>query len=59
MADWKDEYETMIEDCINRSEKLSDWESDFIQSLSEQLDDGKIPSSKQINKLNDIWERVT
>jgi hypothetical protein len=56
---WQDEYKTMIEDCENRSTKLSDWEHDFIQSLGEQLDNGKTPSPKQIEKLNSIWERVT
>ena len=36
-----DESETMIEDCMAREGKLSDWEVGFIQSLGEQLGRGK------------------
>lgn len=49
----------MIEDCQNRESKLSSWELEFIQSISERLDDGKPLSITQINKLNDIWEKIT
>lgn len=59
MANWQDEYQTMIDDCEKRSDKMSEWECDFIQSLSEQIDNGRTPSGKQIDKLNSIWKRVT
>lgn len=59
MAKWQDEYLTMLDECRNRESQLSEWESDFIQSIQEQLDDDRLLSSKQIAKLEDIWERVT
>lgn len=49
----------MIEDCEHRSERLSDWESGFIDSISKQLEKGKTLTAKQYSKLEAIWERVT
>lgn len=59
MTHWTDEYTTMLEDCEKRESNLSDWEAGFIDSLSKQIADGKMPSPKQIEKLDAIWERVT
>ena len=59
MSDWTDEYITLIEDCERRSEKLSDWELSFIDSLRRQLEDGRRPTIKQIEKLDDCWEKAT
>jgi len=42
-----------------RESKLSDWDIDFINSLSKQLDNGRVFSQKQIEKLEQIWERAT
>lgn len=51
-----DEEAVMIEDCEKRSEKLSDWELKFIDSISQQQ---RSLSMKQLEVLNTIWERVT
>lgn len=51
-----DELATMIEDCEKRSEKLTEWELKFIDSVSSQE---RPLSPKQIGILNRIWERVT
>lgn len=59
MTHWTDEYLTMLEDCETRSEKLTDWECDFVDSLQRQLADGRRPSQKQIETLDNIWERAT
>jgi dsDNA-binding SOS-regulon protein len=59
MATWADEYLTLIEDCEHRSERLSDWEAQFIDSLRRQLENGKTPSPKQVDVLDNIWEKVT
>jgi len=59
MATWQDEYKTMIADCKKRESKLTDWDIDFINSLSKQLDNGRVFSQKQIEKLDQIWERAT
>lgn len=59
MSHWSDEYMTLIEDCENRSDQLSDWELGFIDSLKNQITEGKAPSPKQIEKLDTAWERAT
>ena len=57
--DWRDEYQTMIADCQNRESQLTEWEVNFLSSISDQLDDDRVLSAKQVDKLNAIWERVT
>lgn len=59
MATWADEYTTLLADCEQRSDKLSDWECGFIDSLQHQIADGRRPSPKQVETLDSIWERVT
>ncbi len=59
MTTWADEYVTMLDDCENRSEKLTDWECCFVDSLQRQIADGRRPSSKQEETLNNIWDRAT
>ena len=51
-----EEHETMIEDCEKRSEKLTDWECDFIDSLSRR--DREL-TTKRAETLEQIWDRVT
>ena len=53
------EIESMIEDCENRSEKLSEWELTFIDDISRQFDKSGSLSEKQLDKLETIWEKVT
>ena len=59
MSDWTSEYLTLIEDCEQRSERLTDWELQFIDSLSEQLLSGRRPSARQVEVLDSIWEKAT
>lgn len=54
-----DEIQVMIEDCEQRSEKLSDWECGFIDSISDQLGRGHGLTDKQEQILTRIWEKVT
>ncbi len=54
-----DEIQTMLDDCEKRSEKLSDWECEFIDSISDQLGRGRGLSEKQEQILERIWEKVT
>lgn len=54
------EHATLIEDCIKRESKLSDWERSFIDSIEKQLEEpGYVLSPKQADRLDEIWERVT
>lgn len=51
------EDEQLIEDIMNRESKLTEWELNFISSLSEQLHKGL--TERQKEKLDKIWVRVT
>lgn len=62
------ECEQMVKDCINRQSKLTEWESDFIESIDNQLDRQAVLedrqarpglSEKQINILEKIWDKIT
>ena len=59
MSDWRDEYRQQIEDCRKRERMLSAWDADFLDSISERLDDNRTLSPKQIEKLDEIWEKAT
>jgi hypothetical protein len=59
METWSHEYITLLEDCERRSHKLSDWELQFVDSLQRQITDGRRPSAKQIETLDNIWEKAT
>lgn len=59
MGTWADEYLQMIHDCEKRESRLSDWERSFIDSFSQQIAMGRVPSAKQIEVLDKTWERAT
>jgi len=59
MATWQDEYQTMINDCEKREPRLSEWDAGFIDSVGKQLERDKPLPQKQIEKLEQIWERAT
>ena len=59
MTTWAYEYVTLLEDCEKRSEKLTDWELGFVDSLQRQLADGRRPTAKQIETLDRVWEKAT
>lgn len=59
MSDWTSEYLTLLEDCENRSEHLTDWERNFVDSLGRQIKEGRRPTPKQIETLDNIWEKAT
>jgi len=56
---WQDEYLTMLDDCEKRESRLSDWERGFVDSLRAWIESGKRPSQKQIDALDNIWEKAT
>jgi len=55
----REEWETLIEDCENREENLTDWERGFIDNIKRQVLAGHGLSQKQETRLNEIWDRVT
>lgn len=58
-AVWTDEYARMLNDCERRESRMTEWEQNFCDSLSKQIGEGRIPSQKQIETLDRIWEKVT
>ena len=56
---WTDEYQQMLDDCEKRESRMTEWEQQFCDSLSMQLGRGRIPTQKQIETLDRIWEKVT
>lgn len=58
-TNFAEEVNQMIEDCEKRQEKMSEWEQNFIDSLSNQLGKGKSISPKQYTVLERIWEKIT
>ena len=53
-----DEVDSMVDDCFKRQNKLSEWEINFIDSLSDFVDSKKV-SDKQLDILEKIWSRIT
>ncbi|WP_292992520.1 hypothetical protein [Nitrosomonas sp.] len=49
----------MIEDCEVDKSMMSDWECEFIETIRNQIDEGRNLSEAQIDKLEEIWETVT
>ncbi|MCG3177642.1 MAG: hypothetical protein MOGMAGMI_02616 [Candidatus Omnitrophica bacterium] len=56
---WTQEYLTMVEDCEKRDSRLTDWERGFLDSISKRLENEQGLSERQIETLENIWERVT
>lgn len=59
MATWADEYLAQLDDCERRSERLTDWECGFIDSLRRQIESGRRPTPKQIETLDNVWSKAT
>ena len=49
----------MVGDIQSRSEKLSEWEVSFVDSIDQRLRKRGGLSKAQSDKLKEIWERVT
>lgn len=56
---WESEYLTLLDDCEARESRLSDWERGFVDSLRQQISNGRRPSQKQIDTLDNVWEKAT
>ena len=58
-GDWRDEYRQQIEDCRKRDKLLSAWDADFLDSIENRLNENHTLTAKQIDKLDEIWEKAT
>ena len=54
-----DDHQQMIDDCEARESRLSDWEREFISSLSEQIGRGRTLTPKQAETLERVWNQAT
>lgn len=52
-----DLYSRQVENLLAIGEKLSDWESDFVNSMEEQLDSKRLLTNRQVYKLSQIWHK--
>jgi hypothetical protein len=59
MGKWSTVYVEMLDDCESRDDNMNDWESGFCESIRAQLDNGRSLSSRQIEMLEKIWDRLT
>jgi hypothetical protein len=59
MTDWASEYLQMIDDCEDRESRLTEWERGFVDSIRAQIERGKLLTPKQIETVDEIWERAT
>lgn len=48
----------MIDDCLDYSDRLSIWETQFIESISDQLQQRGKLSDKQKEILESIYQKV-
>jgi hypothetical protein len=48
----------MIEDCEKRQSQLSEWETNFINSISYQLETKGGLSTMQYATLESIWDKL-
>ena len=54
-----DDIESMIEDCMRRESKLSNWEREFIQSIDEWFRENESLTERQEEILTKIWDKLT
>jgi len=54
-----EEQRILINDCLKRISKLTDWESRFMANIRIRLEANIPLTEKQDELLNEIWERVT
>jgi len=59
MSHWTDEYLIMLDDCEKRESRLTDWERNFVDSIRRQLSQDRRLSTKQVERLDEVWEKAT
>ena len=52
-----EQLQLMVRDCLKRSDKLSEWEHEFMADVGGKGCLGL--TLTQIKKINEIWDRVT
>lgn len=55
----KIEITTMINDCVRRLNRCNEWEQGFIKSIQKRNAAGTELTKPMIDRLDEIWEKVT
>ena len=55
----KEDLVLMLEDIHKRSDKLSDWEIGFVDSMKRTIGNGALLTTNQDKMFSAIWDRVT
>ncbi len=53
------EHQQLVDDCVARESRLSDWEREFIDNCQARLGNGAALTDGQAKKLDAVWERAT
>ena len=56
--DKQEAWREMIDRCANNPNRLTEWERNFIDSISDQLDNSGHLSEKQAEILDRIYQKV-
>jgi hypothetical protein len=54
-----DDLSMMLEDCLKRKKKLSEWEYGFAEALHKYFKKNYLLTERQTQILCDIWEKAT
>ena len=52
------EVKEIVEDLKDMIEKMNNWEQEFIQNVDERLSNGIGLTDRQIEIVNQIWDKV-
>lgn len=58
MSSCKEEYQQLIDDCMDRQSQLNDWEINFLDSINDQVAEDGTLTDRQFEKLESILEMV-
>lgn len=53
-----DQIDIMLDVCASETDKMSDWENSFIESVTNQFDHNGVLSEKQLTTLKIIYDKV-
>jgi hypothetical protein len=43
---------------MDESDRMTEWELEFVESVARWLDNDGVPSQKQRQKVEEVWDRV-
>ena len=52
------EVKEIVEDLKDMTEKMNNWEQEFLQNVDERLSNGIGLTDRQIEIVNQIWDKV-